>query len=1052
MIVLIIKLFKRIILLLFPLLFFISSYVSAQNQTIDSLSALLQKHVIQDTLRVNLLNDIAENFSAIQNERLLHYATQADSLSDVIGFSKGKVKSLNLIGLFYWLVSDYQKALEIHEKALSIAESTLDEHGKSECFYYIGNVYREKSDFSKALHYYQKSNEIKGRIGDLAGMANIYNCFGMVFRIQGDYARALEYSQKALIIKEEVGDRTGLSTIYNNIGNVYYYQNNYPKALEFYHKSLEIAEEKGNKTGIVTCYNNIGIVYFYQNDYLKALDYFERSLVIQKEIEDKTGYAISYINIGEIFTKQKEYDRAWEHYTKGLTLSIEIGIKSVEGWSYWGLSQISMHQHKYREAYENSKKAYVVGNEIGEIELIQRSSKILSTSSAALGLYKEAYDFQLVYKEMSDSIINDANTRRLIGLEYEYKYEKAKVEQEKREAEQRVKYQRQRYLTLTFVISFGLMLMLAIVIFRNYKQKKKDIQTITEQKTEIELKNTALEQNKEEIKAQNISLQQANAELNASNEKINTQKKLLEEQAIKLRQLDEIKSRFFTNISHEFRTPLTLILGPTEQLLAQTNDSKVKSSLKLVQHNAKNLLGLINQLLDISRIEKGMVKMKLTEGDIVKELFFITNVFDSQAASKGVKLQFSSEFETYHGYFDKEKLERILYNLLSNAIKNTSQGSVKVSLEKSLTLSYIRIVVADTGKGIEKEKLPFIFDRFYMADSTDKIGSGIGLAFINELVKVYRGNINVTSELGEGTTFYVELPCSKEAFTDDEYEILEPFEVESKSVELPPEIARIDSESTLDEKSKQAQKTILIVEDHEELRKFIAENLCENFRVLEAENGKKGIDLAFSNMPDLVVTDVMMPEVSGIELTKTLKNSNETSHIPIIILTAKASEENRIEGLETEADDYLTKPFSIKELSVRIQNLLRIRQKLREKYIRSIEVNPSEITTNSVDEQFVSRILKVVEENMADPDFSVETLCDLAGVSRATLHKKLKSLVEQSATEFINTIRVKRAAQLIKQKAGNISEVAYDVGFNNLSYFTKVFKKYIGVAPSEMME
>ena len=228
--------------------------------------------------------------------------------------------------------------------------------------------------------------------------------------------------------------------------------------------------------------------------------------------------------------------------------------------------------------------------------------------------------------------------------------------------------------------------------------------------------------------------------------------------------------------------------------------------------------------------------------------------------------------------------------------------------------------------------------------------------------------------------------------------------------------------------------------------------MSDCYHIIEASNGKEGIEKALKNLPDIIITDIMMPEVDGIELTKTLKFNENTSHIPIVMLTAKSSSESRIEGLETEADDYLTKPFNIKELQTRINNLVKIRKKLQEKYHRSISVNPSEITTTSVDEQFISKLLKIVEENMVNTDFSVEILCDLAGMSRANIHKKLKSLLNQSATEFINSIRLKRAAQLIKQNAGNISEIAYDVGFNNLSYFSRAFKNHFKITPREMME
>ena len=396
-------------------------------------------------------------------------------------------------------------------------------------------------------------------------------------------------------------------------------------------------------------------------------------------------------------------------------------------------------------------------------------------------------------------------------------------------------------------------------------------------------------------------------------------------------------------------------------------------------------------------------------------------------------------------------MERILFNLLSNALKNTEKGKIEVQLEESSTPNWVKISVADTGKGIEQEKIPLIFDRFYTSDSTTegkKASSGIGLAFTKELITIYKGKVNVISEQGKGTQFTVELPFTLDIFEKAEYEMVN---IERSVIEAEPKVVLIHSDEKQEPMTTENTETILLVEDHEELRKFIASNLIEKYRVLEAENGKIGIEMALKHHPDIIITDVMMPEVDGLELAKTLKSNEETCHIPIIMLTAKASEESRIAGLETQVDDYLTKPFSYRELAVRIKNLLTIRARLREKFRRSITVEPSEITTNSRDEQLLSRLLTIVEENMTDTDFSVETLCDKAGISRTALHNKLKSLLDQSATEFINAIRMKRAAQLLKSNSGSISEVAYQVGFNNLSYFNRLFKKHFDQTPSEMI-
>ena len=430
-------------------------------------------------------------------------------------------------------------------------------------------------------------------------------------------------------------------------------------------------------------------------------------------------------------------------------------------------------------------------------------------------------------------------------------------------------------------------------------------------------------------------------------------------------------------------------------------------------------------------------------------------MFSSLANEKNLCINFKTDSSDFNGYVDKEKFDKIIMNLLSNSFKHTKKGSISIDLRKSTEPGKIKITVSDTGIGIKKEKLPFIFDRFYQADNNETAetaGTGIGLSFTKELIKLYKGEITAQSEPGKGTQLIINLPVSLDYYTEHEYELVTDKITSPDSTITNTELTEKQPETSNQECPDKNSETILVVEDHTDLRKFIASNLSDCYHIIEASNGKEGIEKALKNLPDIIITDIMMPEVDGIELTKTLKSNENTSHIPIVMLTAKSSSESRIEGLETEADDYLTKPFNIKELQTRINNLVKIRKKLQEKYHRSISVNPSEITTTSVDEQFISKLLKIVEENMVNTDFSVEILCDLAGMSRANIHKKLKSLLNQSATEFINSIRLKRAAQLIKQNAGNISEIAYDVGFNNLSYFSRAFKNHFKITPREMME
>lgn len=525
----------------------------------------------------------------------------------------------------------------------------------------------------------------------------------------------------------------------------------------------------------------------------------------------------------------------------------------------------------------------------------------------------------------------------------------------------------------------------------------------------------------------------------------------IERQKSEIQTLNEFKTRFYSNISHELRTPLTLITSPLEQLANKAVDPMLKKSYAIMLRNARRLMELITQMLELSKIEKGEIKLNLVNIDIVPVLSQIVESFSLHAASKGIQLTFTKGEPSVFLDIDQDILEKIIHNLLSNAIKFTKNGgSASVSVKHSKDKKQVCIKVADSGVGISNDELGRIFDRFYQVDGPDGFaneGVGIGLAFVKELVEMHQGEISVVSELNKGTTFTIDLPLKalevpsvkngEKAFNTEKFTETAKYE------------NRGDKEDLLLSKSINTKEIILVVEDNEDMLNFIADSLPEDFKILKARDGTEGFSVALNEMPDVIITDVMMPNMNGIEMTRELKNNRLTSHIPIIMLTAKGSEDSKIEGLEAMADDYLTKPFSVRELVVRIKNLIVLRNRLKRKYQDELLVNPAEVTTSTLDEAFLSKAIQVVEEQMSNENFAINILCDELAMSRPTLHRKLKALTNQSATEFINSIRLKHAARLIRQNAGNISEIAYKVGFNNVPYFNVSFKKQFGVTPSD---
>lgn len=567
--------------------------------------------------------------------------------------------------------------------------------------------------------------------------------------------------------------------------------------------------------------------------------------------------------------------------------------------------------------------------------------------------------------------------------------------------------------------------------------------------------------------------------LEAKRTRLRHQRELEQVEAEKLRELDQLKSRFFANISHEFRTPLTLILGPVEKWKDKADDKDLQKDLSMMQRNARRLLRLINQLLDISKLEAGSMKLQASPGNIVSFAKGVAQSFQSVAANKNITLEVMSDSDQIELYFDRDKMEKILSNLLSNAFKFTAEGgTVTLSLRaprqwgevplsdpassrdsESGTISrnqdeIVEIAITDTGIGIPAEELPHIFDRFYQVDGShtrEQEGTGIGLALVKELVDVHHGTISVKSEVGKGTEFTIQFSLGRAHLKDDEI-VKGPEEEETKIAQLETSIV---SEGTLEtgeerQEAVEGRPIILVVEDNADVRSYIREYLDPTYRVLEARDGDEGVKLAVETVPDLIISDVMMPKKDGYELCRVLRRDEKTSHIPIILLTAKAGTESKIEGLETGADDYLVKPFEAKELLVRVKNLIDLRRKLREKFEKSKILKPGEIAVTSMDDVFLKRAMAVVEQHIGEEGFTVEQFSREMNMSRVQLHRKLTALTNQSARDFVRYLRLHRGMDLLRQDVATVAEVAYSVGFSSPAYFTKCFHEQFGYPPSEV--
>lgn len=517
-------------------------------------------------------------------------------------------------------------------------------------------------------------------------------------------------------------------------------------------------------------------------------------------------------------------------------------------------------------------------------------------------------------------------------------------------------------------------------------------------------------------------------------------------------EIDAMKIKFLTNISHEFRTPLTLILTPIDKLLKSDVTAETKTYLQMIKRNGKRLYNLVNQLLDIQKMEVGSVNYNPSFGNIVDFVKSTSESFVDLAESKKINFVFSSSLSELNTYFDHDKIEKILFNLLSNAFRYTPEdGKITITVEKNDSLNgntnqnYVEIVVSDTGIGIDPAAKEHIFERFFQSNNggeQNNQGTGIGLAIAHEFVKVHNGQIAVDSEVGKGTTFKVYLPIN----TDTVVSALAGDT--NKNIEFKTRKADIGTTQITTEESDRRAR-VLIVEDNDDLRFYLRESLNDEFVVIEARNGSQALDIINKVYPDIVISDVMMPVMNGLDLCRILKNREDTSHIPIILLTAMTTAEQIKNGLEIGADDYITKPFNYDILLIKIRQQISLREKLRTEFSKKIGITLNDGNVTTIEEKFLQKIVKITEKSMEDPEFSVLQLSNELGVSRGHLYTKMLSLTGYKPSEFIRTMRMKKAALLLEKNQMAITEVAFLVGYNDSRYFAKHFKEEFNMTPTE---
>lgn len=520
-------------------------------------------------------------------------------------------------------------------------------------------------------------------------------------------------------------------------------------------------------------------------------------------------------------------------------------------------------------------------------------------------------------------------------------------------------------------------------------------------------------------------------------------------------ELNKAKLQFFTNISHEFKTPLTLILGPLQSILENYSGSNSNyKKLKVVESSANRLLRLINRLMDFRKLEGNQLELSAAEGNIVKFLQEIFLSFSEHAKSGKYNYEFLNKSDTIHVFYDRYKLERVFYNLISNAFKYTEKGgSIQVCIYKEA--QEVVIEIKDSGPGIPEQYLDKIFDRFFEIPNNNagdeyRKGTGIGLSIASNIVKLHHGSITVCNLPQKGAVFTVKLKLGSNHLSDSE--LLKDFKMSDDVSQYATQIGvpDVDMHNNPEDLILEPKKyTVLIVEDNAVLRSFIKEILKPKYNVIQAENGREALTKAIEYLPDLIVSDVIMPEMVGTELCSKIKTTLATSHIPVILLTSRSSLVYKFEGLESGADDYISKPFNLKEFNLKIQNLLEFKQRLKDKFTSNENFEALDISLTSLDEQLLDKALKIVKDNISNQDFNIAQFSEELGVSRSILFTKIKAWTNATPNDFIQEIRLNQASKLLELNKFNISEIAYQVGFKRPKYFSQCFQKKYGLTPTE---
>lgn len=988
-----------------------------------------QSVLIKDKWRQGvILNNIGGLYREKKElENALISFEKALNINKDINDKEGQTVNYNNIAIIYTDLKSYDEAVENYEQAMDLQQELGNKEYEAAISWNLG-LLLSKEDFQSAIPYFKKAIDLKGEINDLEGQTIIMQDLANKYYRRNYIPQALEYYQQAVINWRKLGNKRNLAKLLSQIANAHTKIEDFSKALPVLKEKLKLHEDLKDTLEISRTLNNIGYNYKLLEKYEEALPYFYLSLENYYSHSHLTGSILPEFNIGSIHQQLSNLDSA-SYYLEPVLLKskqnknsyIQLLASQELGQLYVKTEQSQKAMTVLNEALNVYNGPAYINERIQVYQLLYEISKRQNKSTQALAYLER-------YAELKDSSINEENTKAYTRFTAQYEFDKEKEQlaqtQEKEIQTFTQKLQRQRTLQLIFAIILSLSLISAFILARYYRLKQRS----------------------------NKKLQELNDELSSKNDLVARQKE-------NLTLLDQAKTKLYTNITHEFRTPLTVISGIASQL--EGNDTKKE----LISRNSHQLLNLVNQMLDLRKIESGSVSISYQQSDIIQYFRYLTESFKGLANDNKITLHLIADEDQIVMDFDYQKILRVHTNLLSNAIKFTPSGGniyIQLSSMNEAGKEQLLYIVRDTGVGIAEEKQAHIFEQFYQVDdgtTRQHEGTGIGLTLVSELVKAMNGKIGVKSKEGKGTTFSVVLPKTNVAEIVD---IISLRNEPDSNLFIPVSHLQKSEDIASPQQTASSEKpTVLIVEDNADVIHYLMACLKEEYHLEIAMNGNEGIEKALEDIPDLIISDVMMPIKDGFELCHTLKTDERTSHIPIILLTAKADVDSRMEGLTRGADAYLSKPFHQQELVQILKNQLTIRSRLQEylidfskrtKTVDTIEMPDDQQTSIQqqleTEDAFLQKIRMIIETDLTNHDISMPQLIRKLKMSRSQIYKKVKALTSLSPSRYIRSIRLFHAKQLLELTKLNVSEIAYEVGFTSPTYFSDVFFEEYGLRPN----